>query len=678
MMQAENDSEIKFERPIQIKALWYNLPIALVIDSGASFSIIGKAGMQRAKQAKIHLKIEQCKPIKLTGLGENVCNLIMYDVPITLPFGVILINALICEDIYCDIILGVPELNKYDIYGRSDNYVYFSKFKGKVPKLLSKEGDLTVLTSSKQQTYDGPNYISLAKEICPNINENEITKFAQEIKMPNEKIYEQWLEAKAPFIDPNVISEVQRQFNLQPILLDLKGSGKASMAKVRNMLREGKHMAIILPISSWNKNYATELVDRAIQLPIFLPSGAIKSSSTERYSTSYALIRTSNSDEAISFRNNLGFERMDTPLLMYMLRTMTSTMSIFSSHEILISALHFIQQLMNNTRKVHDDIIAQEALLETKRIQNLLEDSLTEEDDIMYIPKLEQKQKVSNIEFVKTVKSIGEAMIKAGVDKEYVRRLEALLIVHGKVFEDPEGGQAKVDPHVIEITIDKLHYKKKFTKKEQELIKNSIERLLAKGMIRRSHSPYCSSILLLPKKDGDVRLVVDYRAVNDITVMDAQRMPDTITALEEIQQSKYFTLIDLCQAYWQIPLAEESRKYTAFVGEGELWEWNVLPFGLKTAPQTFARITRTITEGIESNVYGYFDDLLIHTNTLEEHLDYLNKVLTKLDQLNLKAKLQKCHFMKKEIIFLGHKISAQGIAVNFEKVELRSLQQSKN
>ncbi|KAH7732163.1 gagpol and env protein precursor [Aphelenchoides avenae] len=204
----------------------------------------------------------------------------------------------------------------------------------------------------------------------------------------------------------------------------------------------------------------------------------------------------------------------------------------------------------------------------------------------------------------------------------------------------------------------------------REPVRDMITDYLKRKVIRPSSSPWSSPIVLALKKDGSLRFCVDYRKLNNATKMDSYPLPNAEYLLHALQGKQYFSSLDLASGYWQIRLAEEAREKTAFSTPYGHFEWNVLPFGLSTSPACFERMLDSIfSDLIGHTLFIYLDDILIATETVEEHLQVLEEVLRRLRQANLKLKGRKCHFLKREIDFLGHRIVEGGIHTDAEKVE---------
>jgi len=202
--------------------------------------------------------------------------------------------------------------------------------------------------------------------------------------------------------------------------------------------------------------------------------------------------------------------------------------------------------------------------------------------------------------------------------------------------------------------------------------KRQIDEMLVNKIIEPTNdSAWGFPIVLAMKKDGSRRFCVDYRKLNAITKTSSYPIPLISELLDCFNGAKYFSSLDLASGYWQIKMHPDSREKTAFVSKWGTFIFNVMPFGLLKAPATFQSLMDRIFGDIQwKHVCVYFDDIFIFSKTFDEHIRHLREVLDRLRNYQLQAKLTKCQFSRKEIIFLGHLISADGIRPDPDKIKV--------
>uniref|UniRef100_A0A8C5MCT0 Gypsy retrotransposon integrase-like protein 1 n=1 Tax=Leptobrachium leishanense TaxID=445787 RepID=A0A8C5MCT0_9ANUR len=189
-----------------------------------------------------------------------------------------------------------------------------------------------------------------------------------------------------------------------------------------------------------------------------------------------------------------------------------------------------------------------------------------------------------------------------------------------------------------------------------ESMRAEIREMLELGVIEPSVSPWASPVVLVPKKDGTTRFCVDYRRLNDCTVTDAYPMPRVDELLDQISQGHFLTTVDLCKGYWQIPLAEEATPKSAFITPFGLYQFRVMPFGIKNAPATFQRLIDRLLDGLQEFACAYLDDIAIYSQTWEEHLHHLGVAFARIRDANLTLKPTKCRIGMSEVQYLGHRV----------------------
>lgn len=205
---------------------------------------------------------------------------------------------------------------------------------------------------------------------------------------------------------------------------------------------------------------------------------------------------------------------------------------------------------------------------------------------------------------------------------------------------------------------------------EKEELAKQIKEMLAAGWIEPSSSPFGAPVLFVKKKDGSLRLVIDYRALNKVTIKNRYPLPRIDDLLDCVGKAKYFSSLDLASGYHQIRINEEDVPKTAFRTPMGHYQWRVLSMGLCNAPSTFQKVMDSVFKRlIGKSVVVYLDDILIFSKTREEHMVHLEQVLRILEDEKLHCKFKKCEFLKNEVKFLGHIIDNQGIKPDPAKVE---------
>ena len=254
------------------------------------------------------------------------------------------------------------------------------------------------------------------------------------------------------------------------------------------------------------------------------------------------------------------------------------------------------------------------------------------------------------------------------------QQLHDLIHEFSDVFalDDSELGCTDIVYHVIETgdhpPIKQQAYRTPAVHREKIAI--MIADMEKQGIICPSSSPWASPVVLVPKKDGQLRFCIDYRRLNAVTKKDVYPLPRIDDILDHLGKAKYFTSLNLASGYWQVKLDENSRQKSAFTTHCGLYEFVRMPFGLCNAPATFQRLMQVVLAGLEwSSCFVYLDDILIVSQSFDEHLKHLREVFNRLCKALLKLKPKKCLILRSEVQYLGHVVTAEGIRPNLAKVE---------
>lgn len=211
--------------------------------------------------------------------------------------------------------------------------------------------------------------------------------------------------------------------------------------------------------------------------------------------------------------------------------------------------------------------------------------------------------------------------------------------------------------------------------RHRQEITEQMETLEKEGVIAPSDSPWNAPLLVVPKKpdiNGKIkyRVCVDFRKLNQVTIGDAFPLPNITDILDQLGKSKYYSTLDLAQGYHQVPMKASDREKTAFSTDKGHYEFLRMPFGLKGAPGTFQRLMNTVLVGLNGlKAFVYLDDIIIYAKDLTDHSQKLKDIFDRLRKYNLKLQPTKCEFLRKEVIYLGHLITDEGVKPDPKKIE---------
>ena len=234
--------------------------------------------------------------------------------------------------------------------------------------------------------------------------------------------------------------------------------------------------------------------------------------------------------------------------------------------------------------------------------------------------------------------------------------MKNLLLEHKHVFSD-KPGLAKVDPHEIRLKPDAKVVRLapyRVAPHVQDKLRVEIANLLKDGLIQEAESEWASPTIVISKPDKSIRAVIDYRQANEQFVGDSYPIPHIDTLISRIGTCCILSKIDLTRGFYQIPLAQSSRKFTAFVCPFGTYVWTRLPYGLKTSPTKFQRIMNQVLAGLEAFCVVYIDDIIAFSKTWKEHVIHVRLVLQRLAAYYLTGKLSKSDFGKPSLDFVGH------------------------
>ena len=220
-------------------------------------------------------------------------------------------------------------------------------------------------------------------------------------------------------------------------------------------------------------------------------------------------------------------------------------------------------------------------------------------------------------------------------------------------------------PHSEPVSIHPYRY----TYFQKIEIKCQVNELMSVSLIQLSCSPFSSPVLLVKKKDSSWRFCVDYRTLNSLTVKDYFPMPTIDELLDELGATSWFSKLDLRQGFHQILMAEQDTAKTTFRTYLEHYEYKVIPFGLCNTPSMFqATMNELLKPFLRHFITVFFDDILVYSPSLKDHIHYLTQVFECLTQGHLFLKESKCLFAQQQLEYLGHIVSSAGIAPDPSKI----------
>ena len=267
---------------------------------------------------------------------------------------------------------------------------------------------------------------------------------------------------------------------------------------------------------------------------------------------------------------------------------------------------------------------------------------------------------------------------------EELNQLKSILDDHTAAFIDSSGdiGRCTVGEHKVYLKpniIPKASMPYRLAPDVKETIQKQIDRLLQMGILTEMDSLWASPVVAVKKQrkksqkhmytradKPEIRLCIDYRWLNACSLYQKISIPSISELIDVIgqKQPNYVSSLDLKQAYWQVPLSEDSVPLTAFLFGSRSYAWKTMPMGISGAPMTFQRImNKVLCKQLNKNVVCYLDDVLIFSDTFEEHLKAVDEVLQAFEDVNMKLSPSKCTFAANEVTFLGHLITPQGISV---------------
>ena len=273
-----------------------------------------------------------------------------------------------------------------------------------------------------------------------------------------------------------------------------------------------------------------------------------------------------------------------------------------------------------------------------------------------------------------------EKLVLTGLEawpKDQVEKARSLLKEYHDIFllEKRDMGHTKAAKHKIVLKDPNTPpFKERFCRippPQLDEVCAHLKMMLDVGVIWPSNSPWCNAVVLVRKKDGSLRFCIDFRKLNALTVKDSHPLPHICETLESLAGAVHYSTFNMNSGFWQVPMDEESKQYTAFtLGSMGLYECESMPFGLCNAPPTFQRLMQNCLGELNlTYCLIYLDDVIIFSQTEEEHLERMCVVFDHLREHGLKLKPSKCDVFKAEINYLAHHVSKKGVLPSKKNLE---------
>ena len=252
------------------------------------------------------------------------------------------------------------------------------------------------------------------------------------------------------------------------------------------------------------------------------------------------------------------------------------------------------------------------------------------------------------------------------------QQLAELLIKYGDLWVGDPRGETPLLKCELKVNSSRpiVQKPRRWTADQAKIIDEEVAKMIAEKVIQPSQSSFVQEPVLIKKKDGKWRFCIDFRQLNSITESDQFPLPRIHKLIQHVRDSSHFITFDLRAGYWQILMDEGSIQYTAFRAHHQLYEYRVMPFGLKTAPACFSRLMQLVLGNLYwRGVCVYLDNILIHHTTFAGLLELTNEVLERLRSAKLTLSFKKCQFCPKSLLYLGHILEGGALKPNLQRIE---------
>ncbi|KAL5006374.1 hypothetical protein ScPMuIL_015180 [Solemya velum] len=267
--------------------------------------------------------------------------------------------------------------------------------------------------------------------------------------------------------------------------------------------------------------------------------------------------------------------------------------------------------------------------------------------------------------------TVDDVTICSDLTREQVGELESLLSEFSDVLSDVPK-QTSLITHSVKTTTDIPIHRKPYPIPYalQDKVKKELQQMKELGIIEDSDSPYSAPMVLVKRPEASLRICIDFRELNRVTVFDPRPMPRMDDVLNRLGKAKYLSKIDLTKGYWQVPLDEDAKQKSSFVTPFGQYRFTVMPFGMVCAPATFVRLMAKVLQGYESFTEAFIDDIGVYSDTWNDHIEHLRLVFLALRESNLSAKPSKCSFGFPELVFLAHVVGNMMVKPTLDKLAI--------
>ena len=267
--------------------------------------------------------------------------------------------------------------------------------------------------------------------------------------------------------------------------------------------------------------------------------------------------------------------------------------------------------------------------------------------------------------------------VPLGVPQRYHKRIREMLKHHEHMWMG-KLGNINITEHQIDLIEGARPSKAapyRAGPKTRQLEEFEVKKQLEADVIEPAQSEWAAPVLFAPKKDGKLRFCIDYRKLNGMTVRDSYPLPRMDECIDSLGDAQIFTTLDAYSGYWQMPIRPQDRPKTAFVCHAGTYQYKRMPFGLTNAPASFQRaLDLILTRHKWKTCLIYLDDVVVYSNSIEEHITHVNEILTCLSEAGVTLKIKKCSFFTKEIEYLGHTIKPGKLEI--DRANTESLRQA--